>query len=203
MKATEIYGLPFPEPEDFGDGATQIAALADAINTELLDQMNQYNSLLAPETYIRSRATNLAFTNSTSYSTIFWDNEVYSSNAALNGAATEILKVSTPGIYHAGMFVWAAVVAGITANSSRDFMIEFIDRRGPSLSDQVNLQWEQSTLEGANGVAVTQYAIFPVYTPDYATSGLRGYFKHQNAASQMQIQVPSCMWISRLGDLAV
>jgi hypothetical protein len=203
MKATERYGLPFPEPEDFGDGAAQIAALADAINTELQERIDDYNTLLAPETYIRSRVTNLPFSSSTQYTTIFWDNEVYSSNLLLNGPSTEILKISTPGIYHAGMFVWAAVIGGITANSSRDFMLEFTDRRGPSLADQVELQWEQTTLEGANGVAVTQYAIFPVYTPEYAASGLRGYFRHQNAASQMQIQPPSCMWISRLGDLAV
>lgn len=202
MKATERYGLPFPEPEDYGDGSTQIAALAHAINDELLARTAGYNALLQPETYIRTRSSAQNFLNSTVYGAITFDTDTYSSGP-LNPASTDVLKITTPGIYHAGMFVWVATVAGVTANSSREFMLEFTDRRGPSIADAVDLQWEQTTLEASTGVAVTQYAIFPVFAPDYAGSGLRGYFRHANVASQMQVLAPSCMWISRLGDIGV
>lgn len=202
MKATERYGFPYPEPEDFGDGSTQLAYLADAVDDQLQQQIDDYNLLLRPETYIRSRVTGINFAMSTLYGTITWDNEVYSSSG-INAATTNVLSVSTPGIYHAGMFVWLSAVGATTLNSSREFMLEFVDRRGPSLADQVNLQWEQTTLEAATGVAVTMYATFPVYTPTYPAGGLRGYLRHQNAGSQMQVQTLSYMWISRLGDLVV
>lgn len=202
MKATLRYGFPFPEPEDFGDGSTQLAALADAVNDQLQSQINDYNTLLRPETYIRSRSTGLNFPSSTMYGTITWDTDVYSSSG-INPAVTNVLSVSTPGIYHAGMFCWLSAIGATNLNTSREIMLEFTDRRGPSFADQVDLQWEQTTLEAATGVAMTTYAIFPVYSPEYSASGLRGYVRHQNTSSQMQVVTMSYMWISRLGDLAV
>jgi hypothetical protein len=202
MKGTDRYSFPFPEPEDFGDGATQIAALAAKINDELQERINSYNALLEPETYIRARSSSINFLNSTQYGSITWNQDVYSSGT-INPVTTNVLKISTPGIYHAGMFVWVSSVGATNLNTSREFMLQFTDRRGPSLADAVDLQWEQTTLEAATGCAVTQYAIFPVYTPDYAGSGLTGYFRHANTSSQMAVISPSCMWISRLGDLAV
>jgi hypothetical protein len=203
VKATDRYSFPFPEPEDFGDGSTQIAALADKINDELQGRIDAYNTLLKPETYIRARSSSINFANSASYGSIFWDQDVYSSNPIFNSVATNFLKVSTPGIYHAGMFAWVSAIGATNLNTSRQFMLEFTDRRGPSLADAVDLQWEQTTLEAATGCAVTLYAIFPVYTPDYSGAGLTGYFRHSNTSSQMAVLSPSCMWISRLGDLAV
>lgn len=200
MKATDRYAFPYPEPEDFADGSTQITNLAFAIDAELQARIDAYNDVLRPPTYIRGRSSTVNFSSSTQFGPITWNSDIYSSDT-LNAASITTIKVPEPGIYHAGMFAWLTVVGAVTANSLRSFQLEFVDQRGDSLNDQVTMEWQQSTLEAVSGVAVTMHAVFPVYNPTANGVGLRGNLQHANTASQMQLQVGSYIWISRLGDL--
>lgn len=202
MKATERYGFPYPENEDFADGSTQLAFLANTINDELQARIDAFNDVLTPPTYIWGKSAGSNYTNSANYQLITWDTEIYKSDT-LNSGTIGNLFVPTPGIYQAGMFAVGQLVGAATANSARNFKLEYIDRRGASFSDQVTLVWTKSTLEAATTVACTMHVVFPVYTPDYLVGGLRGYVQHANVASQLQVTSVSFIWISRLGDLVV
>lgn len=202
MKSTDRYGFPYPEDNDFGDGSTQLAALATAIDDELQARINGFNAVLTPPTYIRGRSTTVNYTNSSTFQSITWNTDVYSSDG-LNGTVIDTIIVPTPGIYQAGMFLHLATVGAVNLNTSRIFKLEYTDRLGSSLDDTVVMDWQQSTLEAATGVAATLHAVFPVYTPLVNFGGLRAYLKHDNVASQMQVQITSFIWIHRLGDLVV
>lgn len=202
MKATDRYGLPYPEDNDFGDGSTQLAALATAIDAQLQTRINAYTSVLAPSAYIRGLTAGNNYTSSSQFQVITWDKDIYSSGS-LNPTVTANLLVPTSGVYQAGMFCFLTTVGAVTANSIRNFKLEYHDRRGSSLSDEVDIDWQQTTLEAATGVGVTLHAVFPVYTPNISGGGLRGYIQHSNAASQMQLQASSFIWINRLGNLVV
>jgi hypothetical protein len=202
VKGTDRYALPYPEDEDFADGSTQLAALATAIDAEIQTRINAYTALLKPSAYIRGLTAGVNFTNSSQFQIITWDTDIYSSGS-LNPTVTSDLLVPSSGVYQAGMFCFLTTVGAVTANSIRNFKLEYHDRRGSSLSDEVDLDWQQTTLEAATGVGVTLHAVFPVYTPGISGGGLRGYIQHSNTASQMQLQASSFIWINRLGDLVV
>src|SRR5688572_3677553 len=111
---------------------------------------------------------------SSDFAAITWNTDIYSSGTA-TPTITTTLNVHAPGLYQAGMFVWLTTVGAATLNSYRNFKLQYVDRRGASLNDQVTLNWQQTTLEAVTGVAATLHAVFPVYTPSFPGAGLRGY----------------------------
>lgn len=203
MKATEEFGLPYPEPEDFGDGSTQLAAFAFAVDEELQQQIDQYNEVLRPPTYIFGKSGTTNYSSGSSFQVLQWDTLIYASDTTNMFPASNKIQVPEPGIYHAGLYVWATVVGTVNLNTLRQFKMEFYDRQGPAIDDAVTREYQFTTLEAASGVACTIYGVFPVYSPEFSEHGLTCYFKHSNTSSQMQVQPSSFMWLSRLGDLEI
>ena len=170
MKATEQFSLPYPEDEDFADGSTQLAAFAFAADEELQQQIDQYNDVLRPPTYIFGKSGGTNYTNSSTFQILQWDTLIYASDTTNMFPTSNVIQVPEPGIYHAGLYVWAIPAGGVNLNTLRQMRLQFVDRHGPALADVTTAVWDFTTLEAANGAACTLHAVFPVYSPEYVST---------------------------------
>lgn len=132
--------LPYPTPEEYGDGSNMLEELARAVDPLIVAQNTRITTLATRPTVIRNRATDQAV--STSFPTVTWDNQSHNNFSAINFETPAVGAHPVAGVYPA---LWRF-----------DLYLNFV-ATAPVLGDTRHCRvQQQQILPGVTGLTVTR-----------------------------------------------
>lgn len=205
MRNTDSQGFPYPEIDDFGNGALQLQVLAEAIDAKLVSSNADYDLLLNPEVIVAKTSadiTGIAIGVPTSL--VFGTDQSYVPVSGALGITPFFFLGMRPGTYQAGLHVKSIPSGAVTNNTYRTATLSLTDYRIPgSSASQYTESWEEEVWETSTGQHTWQtlHAAFPVYSPDQAV--ISAIFTHGNTGSTVTVKSDSYFWVARVGGLGI
>lgn len=201
MKLTGSQLLPYPEPNDPGDGALDLQVLAEAIDAKLVTEFANFRSVLNGR---QLEVVNLLadfgpFTSSAPPASVSFDNVVFTSDGG--GPTIQFDPTVTSGaVYAAGLYLISNPTGTVTVNTHRSSRILVSLYNGPSLNTFTSQTWNVEVYEtGTGGEHQQVMAVF--YAPFPAQSLITPQFQHNNTGSSVNVLAGSYMWLQRLGEV--
>lgn len=200
MELTDNQALPFPEGQDFGNGALDLQFLAQTIDARMKAQELALNDVLFPPCKVLG-LTAVVPISSGGTAGITWNKTIYNQGFL----STTNIRPRDSGTYMMGVYLSAIPTGTVTANAAHNLNLTVTVPTGPNIaSDQRTFTSVASNIEpGAGGSSdLTTQMIFSVETvPGNLASIVNTTFFHTNVGSTMNVQTTSYIWIIKISEL--
>lgn len=203
MKLTSSQGLPYPEIDDFANGALDLQYLAEKIDSKLAALNAKYDQIGSPEVLmIKGSADITGFTSGVVNDILITGDQSYnplgfSSNTPIT------FRGMRPGTYIGGAYIRSIPAGAANLNSYRTLVLRFDDFKIPGSGfTRYREEWQNEVYESGTGEEnQTMEIAFALHDPDNAM--LAFTFAHINTSSTVTIKSDSYVWVARTGDLGV
>jgi hypothetical protein len=199
---TDTQDLPYPERDDFGNGALQLQALAEAVNAKLVTSNAAYDVLLSPEMVVASASADITGLPVTTVNTLLFS-PLYQPDPNTFAITPFFFLGMRPGTYQAGCYIRSIPGGAVTNNTYRTVQMDLVDYLIPgSGSSRYTEEWFNEIWETNTGFEYqTLHIAFSVHSPDQAILNLS--FFHGNSGSALTVKADSYFWVARVGDLGI
>lgn len=201
MDFTASQLLPYPEPDDYANGALQLQMLAQAIDAKLVAINAGFDGVAARPVAIRKNTSTQSVPANQGVAinvgtTVFASYDTGISNSRIRFTAWPA------GIYICGGYVNTNPSGVVNANSGKLVYLQFEDRRiqpGP-LNDTYAESWGHSGSQtNTGGDHMTFTETFEVHGP--AGANVRMDLLHSNTSSNLTV-LNATLWVVYVGELS-
>jgi hypothetical protein len=210
MDSTPLEHLPFPEPNDPGNGALDLQILAEAIDAKATIQLAELRTVVnKPIRVTTLTATGGTPVSANSQSDVFimgapnWSS-LYDSSTSFSLRSESMDGVgTTPGIYRVGCFLITNPTGAVNNGTARHIRIEATVPTSdfttfPTLT---KLQVAYSQCFEASLGSTVQQCELEFATPQPTATDVQITFNHGNTSSTVALLTGSITYMYRVGDV--
>lgn len=216
METTDPELIPYPEPNDPGNGALDLQLIAERVDALATAQIAEFRRIInKPMRVYRlgSNSPNLAANQSINCFTFSGWAPLYDSTGVSVGSSgfSQDGLGTTPGLYHLGATIFSAVLGGVDTNTLRQIELRAtIPSDATQFPASVTIKNAYSTGYEPNSGTYALSAELEVFTPVpsvgpgthlFAGTIFNLFFLHRNTSSDIQVQAGSLAYIYRAGDI--
>lgn len=201
MLVTSSQLLPYPEGEDFANGALDLQVLAEAINAKLTAQFADYASVLNRRVQIlrlNTPQTGLVANTNTliNFDQVLYDSDGFPSPSLSFGPSND------PGVFMVGAYLFTNPTGTVNSGTVRRIIVSANVYLGPNPTDFRNFSFNQENFESVSG-SEHQVAMGMVRAENPVFSIASIFFNHGNTGSTIVVGAGSLAWLYRVADLEV
>lgn len=211
MKLTPNYSLPEPEDNDFGNGALQLQAFAEAADTDitaLQDSLynNQFTSawIGTSTSDVTSLSSFLPFNTNTSVLSFGAFTTTYARGFTLGSVLNSPTTLPEAGIYLFGAYANLQATGTVNANTMRAINVGASVPSGPQFTSQRQYVYTDTTQEANIGVGMFLTAMGQFeYQPVTLNRPVGFWFGYQyvNPSSTVSVKAGAIFWVIKISDL--
>lgn len=217
MKTTQLYRLPFPEGEDFGNGALDLQYFAESVETQLVSLQNGLTAQLNTQGFILQTTADITGIASGSEAVPFASQTLNyfglgTPSAIWNttGSGTTV-TIPESGSYMFGAYCNLIASGTVNANTLRTLTLGASVPAGAQFTTQKQYLYRSTTLDQNTGVGVYlcvsgffDYTFIDTSRPggDPATPGFWLSVSHANASSTLTLKAGALYWAIKVADIA-
>lgn len=204
MKTTPFEGFPYPEDNDYGDGALDLQVLAEAIDAKMAAMLAALSYMGRRETCVVTNSADSGAIGAGSGSFATFDTVLYNNGFAMIGPNNAIPVPIVPGSYLGGLSINCQLVGAVTAHSQRQLLLVNNIPTGPTHADLFPVTYADTCYDSgvAGGDFLTCQGTFDFQAIPTNPYGSWLYnFRHENLASNMVVKAGAIAWFTRISDL--
>lgn len=216
MKTTDLYALPYPDGDDFGNGALDLQSFAEAVETQLVAIETGLQSSLYTQGFITQSTADVTGIASGSEITPFsrasgnfWNGGTPTALWNTTGAGTT-LTINESGSYLFGMSCNLVPSGTVNVNTLRLLTLGASVPAGAQFTNQKQYLYRATTLEpnaAGNGVFMCVSGMFDYQQINTSKPGAdinNGYWvgiSHGNTSSTLTLKAGARFWSIKVADI--
>lgn len=204
MKTTLYENFPFPEPEDYGNGALDLQILAEAFDAGIAAMLTNLAYMTRRETCVITSSVDSPPLSAGSGGWGNFDTILYNNGFTVIATPSLGIVPSIQGSYLAGVYGNCQLVGAVTAHSQRQMRITANIPTGPTHVDIRSAVYADTTYDSgvAGGDFLSAQGAFDFqFIPTNPPTPWTFNFNHENIASNMVVKAGAIAWFTRISDL--
>jgi len=216
MKITDRFSLPYPDDDDFGNGALDLQYFAESVETQLVALQTGLQSSLYTQGFITQSTADVTGIASGGEQTPFgrssgnfWNGGTPTAVWNTTGAGTT-LTINETGSYIFGAYVNLIAAGTVNVNTLRLLTLGASVPAGAQFTNQKQYLYRETTLEpnaAGNGVFMCVQGMFDYQMINSSKPGAdinNGYWlgiAHGNTSSTLTLKAGARFWSIKVADI--